>query len=110
MKWGATAFLILFGAFILLLIFNPNLSCFGKRVRSPFYPLSRRRRARSAEPKKVQTTDYGFRPAEDAPGSGASPAPSASAGAVAPKAPPSAPTPAETKAQKKARDYGFKLD
>jgi hypothetical protein len=61
MKWGATVFLIFFAAFILLLIFNPNLSCFGKRVRSPFTPLLRRRRARSAEPpKKIQTTDYGF--------------------------------------------------
>lgn len=105
MKWGATVFLILFAGFILLLIFNPNLTCFGKRVRSPFYPLARRRRTRGAAPqKKIQTTDYGFHPTEDAPGSGASPAP------AAPKAPSSAPTPAETEAQKKARDYGFKLD
>ena len=92
MKWGATAFLILFGAFILVLIFNPNLSCFGKRVRSPFYPLLRRRARGAAPEKKVQTTDYGFHPAGDDP------------------AEPKVPTPAEIEARKKARDYGFKLD
>lgn len=92
MKWGATGFLILFAAFILVLIFNPNLSCFGKRVRSPFYPIFRRRARGAAPEKKVQTTDYGFHPAGDEP--------------VAPKAP----TAAQTEAQKKARDYGFKLD
>jgi len=92
MKWGATGFLILFAAFILVLIFNPNLSCFGKRLRSPFYPISRRR-ARGAGPeKKVRTTDYGFHPGGDEPGA------------------PKAPTAAQAEAQKKARDYGFKLD
>lgn len=107
MKWGATGFLILFAAFILLLIFNPNLSCFGRRVRSPFTPLLRRRRSKGpAAEKKIPTTDYGFHPIDDAPGSGASPAPSASHGAAEPKPP----TPAEIEARKKARDYGFKLD
>jgi hypothetical protein len=93
MNWGATGFLILFAAFILVLIFNPNLSCFGKRVRSPFYPLRRRRLTKGpGTEKKVQTTDYGFHPVDDAP------------------AAPKPPTPAEIEAQKKARDYGFKLD
>jgi hypothetical protein len=104
MKWGATGFLILFAAFILLLIFNPNLSCFGKRVRSPFIPLLRRRQARKAKTeKKIETTDYGFHPVDEAPGPGASSAPP---GAGAAKAP----TRAEIEAKKKARDYGFKLD
>ncbi len=107
MKWGATGFLILFAAFILLLIFNPNLSCFGKRVRSPFTPLLRRRGARKAKTeKKIETTDYGFHPVDEAPGPGAAPAPPASPGAGGTKAP----TPAEIEARKKARDYGFKLD
>jgi hypothetical protein len=101
MKWGATAFLVLFGAFILLLVFNPNLSCFGKRVRSPFYPILRRRRASSPpEEKKVRTTDYGFHPVNDE-----TPAPGAPGSGPARTS-----TPAETEAQKKARDYGFKLD
>ncbi|MCK7489678.1 MAG: hypothetical protein MZU79_05135 [Anaerotruncus sp.] len=34
-----TAILIIFAAFVLLLILNPNMSCFGRRVKSPFYPL-----------------------------------------------------------------------
>jgi hypothetical protein len=54
MSWGAYAILVLFGLFVLLLIVNPKMSCFGKRVRSPFYPLSRRGRARK------KTTDYHF--------------------------------------------------
>lgn len=60
MSWSVTVLLVLFGAFVLLLIVNPNLSCFGKRIRSPFYPLFRKRKsgARKAEPK---TEDYGFR-------------------------------------------------
>lgn len=54
MSWGATVLLVLFGAFVLLIIVNPNISCFGKRLRSPFTPLLRKRSA----PKK--TTDYHF--------------------------------------------------
>jgi hypothetical protein len=41
--------------FILLLILNPNLSCFGKRIRSPFYPLFRKKK------REAKTEDYGFR-------------------------------------------------
>ncbi len=36
-------------------MFNPNISCFGKRIRSPFYPALRKRTR-----KKTRTTDYGF--------------------------------------------------
>ena len=63
MNWGVTGFLILFGALILLLIFNPNLSCFGKRLKSPFYPLLRRKqleRERARPGRPVPTEDYGF--------------------------------------------------
>ena len=93
MNWGVTGLLILFGAFVLLLILNPNLSCFGRRLKSPFYPLYRRKKlARDEEAlkaKKVRTEDYGFNLCDDAA--------------------PAAPAPSE-KAKKKAEDYGFKLD
>jgi len=55
MSWGAYAILVIFGAFILLLILNPNMSCFGKRVKSPFYPLKRKRAL------KKKMTDYKFK-------------------------------------------------
>jgi hypothetical protein len=62
MKWSTTAILIIFAAFVLLLILNPNMSCFGRRIKSPFYPLLRKKR-RNAEAKKEppKTEDYGFR-------------------------------------------------
>ena len=69
MNWGVTGLLILFGAFVLLLIFNPNLSCFGKRLKSPFYPLYRRKKhARDEEAlkaKRIRTEDYGFKLSDD---------------------------------------------
>jgi hypothetical protein len=55
MSWGGYAILIIFGAFVLLLIISPNLSCFGKRVRSPFYPLRRKK-----QQMKAKVTDYQF--------------------------------------------------
>lgn len=55
MNWGYIGILIIFALFFLLLIFSPNLSCFGKRVKSPLYPLFRKRKQ-----KKVKTEDYGF--------------------------------------------------
>lgn len=62
MKWTTTAILLVFAAFILLLIFNPNMSCFGRRIKSPFYPLFRKKRLKE-EGKKTppKTEDYGFR-------------------------------------------------
>ena len=57
MSSGAYGLLIVFGSFVLILIFNPNLSCFGKRIKSPFYPLFRRK----AQKKKIlKTEDFGF--------------------------------------------------
>ena len=64
MKWSMTAILIIFAAFVLLLILNPNMSCFGRRVKSPFYPLLRKKRLkdRAGEPKEPpKTEDYGFK-------------------------------------------------
>jgi hypothetical protein len=58
MNFGAYGVLIIFGAFVLLMILNPNLSCFGKRLKSPLYPLLRKRsRPRRRQP---PTEDYGF--------------------------------------------------
>jgi hypothetical protein len=73
MSFGAYGLLVIFGLFILLLAVNPKLSCFGKRLKSPFYPFARKRRssqkAREAgktggeeeenAPRK-KTEDYGF--------------------------------------------------
>lgn len=59
MSWKIYFFLIILGLFFLILILNPNLSCFGKRIKSPFYPLFRKRR------KKRKTTDYGFNLVDD---------------------------------------------
>jgi hypothetical protein len=62
MKWSMTAILIVFAAFVLLLIVNPNMSCFGRRLKSPFYPLFRKKKLKDDEAKKkpVKTEDYGF--------------------------------------------------
>lgn len=56
MRWGYYGILIIFVAFFLLLVLNPNLSCFGKKLKSPFYPLFRRKK----RGKKIKTEDYGF--------------------------------------------------
>jgi hypothetical protein len=58
MNIGAYGILILFGALVLLMILNPNLSCFGKRLKSPLYPLLRKR-GRPAR-RQPPTEDYGF--------------------------------------------------
>jgi hypothetical protein len=54
MSWSFYAIIIIFVVFILVLILNPNLSCFGRKLKSPFYPILRRKK------KKVKTDDYGF--------------------------------------------------
>jgi hypothetical protein len=96
MNWGVVGLLIVFGAFIVLLLRNPRMTCFGRKLKSPFYPLFRRRkmeqeaeRLRRDRLRKIPTEDYGFRLGgeEDA----ARPA-------------------ASEEAKKKADPYGFKLD
>jgi hypothetical protein len=100
-SWGAYAILVIFGAFVLLLILNPNMSCFGKRIRSPFYPLRRKREMEKAikEDLKRKMTDYKF-DLGDGPG-GKTGAPSKAGADMT----------AEKKApDKKTDDYGFRLD
>jgi len=84
MNIGLYGLVIVFGAFIILLIINPNLSCFGKRLKSPFYPLARK--------KKINAAKHGRRPpTADGPGQ---PGPPANA----------------KKPDTRAEDYGFHLD
>lgn len=87
-KLGMYGILIVLAAFIVLMIFNPNLSCFGKRVRSPFYPLQRKKKKAA-----LKTTDYDFHLVE-----GPARKPGVQAGKETPKP------------DKKTDDYGFKLD
>jgi hypothetical protein len=89
MNWGTYGILIAFGLFVLLVIFNPRMSCFGKRIRSPFYPLLRKKSRKKAAP---PAEDYGFRLAEG-------------------EAKDAAKAAEERKrAVKKTDDYGFRLD
>lgn len=63
MTWSMTAVLIIFAAFVVLLILKPNMSCFGRRIKSPFYPLARRKRLEDEAgggKKPPKTEDYGF--------------------------------------------------
>jgi hypothetical protein len=83
MNWGIYGLLVIFGLFILLLIFSPNLTCFGRRVRSPLYPLFRSKRS------KKKAEDYGFHLVDEKPKQ----------------------TPQGKKIPtKKTEDYGFRLD
>jgi len=92
MNLGTYGILIVFAAFIVLLILNPKLSCFGKRIRSPFYPVLRKRQKKA--PAKVKTADYGFQPSDGLPA----------------KDGPRRPGVDKDKAEKKTDDYGFRLD
>ncbi|UCE42440.1 MAG: hypothetical protein JSV17_05635 [Candidatus Aminicenantes bacterium] len=49
--------LVILALFIVLMAFNPNLSCFGRKLKSPFYPVTRKRKMKQ---KKRETIDYGF--------------------------------------------------
>ena len=55
MPWTVYAILIVFGVFVILIIIDPRLSCFGRKIRSPFYPIMRKKKKRP-----LQTEDYGF--------------------------------------------------
>ncbi len=55
MPWTVYGIMIVFGVFVILIIIDPRLSCFGRKLRSPFYPILRKKKQR-----KLQTEDYGF--------------------------------------------------
>lgn len=101
MNIGVYVILVLFGLFVVLLVVNPNLSCFGKRVRSPFYPLTRKK---GKAAKTIKTTDFGFHLNPDGKPADrhvSKPSGSTSAGAKPAGSSPDAP---------KTEDYGFRLD
>ena len=54
MRWQFYGLIIIFAVFVLALIFNPTLTCFGKKLKSPLYPLLRKKK------RKLKTDDYGF--------------------------------------------------
>ncbi len=54
MRWQIYGILVIFALFVIALIFNPTLSCFGRKLKSPFYPILRKRK------RKLKTDDYGF--------------------------------------------------
>jgi len=84
MSWGVYGILIVFAAFILLMILNPNLSCFGRRIKSPFYPLLRKRRGQK------KAAEHRVHPGDHASGK--------------------VTTQGRRRAADKAEDYGFRLD
>ncbi|MGD2294250.1 MAG: hypothetical protein PVF22_00260 [Candidatus Aminicenantes bacterium] len=55
MPWTVYGILVVLGLFVLLMILNPKISCFGRKIRSPLYPLLRKKKQRS-----IKTEDYGF--------------------------------------------------
>ncbi len=58
MNWATYGVIIIFGAFIILMILNPNLSCFGRKITSPLYPVLRHKKKSQ---KRIKTQDYGFK-------------------------------------------------
>ena len=59
MRWQIYGIIVIFALFVIALIFNPSLSCFGRKLKSPFYPIFRKRR------RKLKTEGYGFSLDED---------------------------------------------
>ncbi len=62
MSWMTYGVIIIFGAFVILMILNPNLSCFGRKITSPFYPLLRHNKKQQ---RNLETEDYGFQLSEE---------------------------------------------
>jgi hypothetical protein len=57
MTFALYGILVILALFIVLMVFNPNLSCFGRKLKSPFYPMIRKKKQRQ---KKRESVDYGF--------------------------------------------------
>lgn len=56
MNIGVLGIIVVSVLFLILLVLNPKLSCFGRVVRSPLYPLFRKKKTK----KKKKEEDYGF--------------------------------------------------
>jgi len=92
MNWGMYGILVVLGLFIILFILNPKLSCFGRKIKSPFYPVFRKRKMRQEQQRKGE--DYGLHLSEDGKSRG-----------------PGRQTPGpQGSVNKKTDDYGFRLD
>ena len=57
MKLALYGILVILALFIVLMVFNPNLSCFGRKLKSPLYPVLRKKKQKQ---KKMKMVDYGF--------------------------------------------------
>lgn len=112
MNIGLVLLIVVFIAFILILVFNPNLSCFGKRLRSPFYPLRRRRLLANKEKKEIKTADYGFRLVEGEESKGETTKAEKVDSSVMKEPSRTIPEKGQVSSRKskKTEDYGFKLD
>jgi hypothetical protein len=62
MNWATYGVIIIFGVFVILMILSPNLSCFGRKITSPLYPVLRHKRRSH---KRIKTQDYGFKLSDD---------------------------------------------
>ena len=62
MSWLTYGVIIVFAAFIILMIVNPKLSCFGRKITSPLYPVLRHKKKSQ---KRLKTQDYGFSLSDD---------------------------------------------
>ncbi len=61
MNWATYGVIIIFAAFIILMALNPKLSCFGRKITSPLYPVLRHKKKSQ---KRIKTQDYGFKLSE----------------------------------------------
>ena len=57
MKLALYGILGILALFIILMVFNPRLSCFGRKLKSPLYPVLRKRKQKQ---RRINTADYGF--------------------------------------------------
>jgi hypothetical protein len=57
MKLALYGILGILALFIVLMVFNPKLSCFGRKLKSPLYPVIRKKKMKQ---KIRETMDYGF--------------------------------------------------
>ena len=57
MKLALYGILVILALFVVLMVFNPNLSCFGRKLKSPLYPVLRKKKRKQ---KMMKTVDYGF--------------------------------------------------
>ncbi len=57
MKLALYGILVILALFVVLMVFNPNLSCFGRKLKSPLYPVLRKKKQKQ---KMMKTVDYGF--------------------------------------------------